>query len=106
MVKKIPEEHLYQEENDFKNKNLNHVYYKDITQKRNAKNVQEYDDNSYSLWDTINLSYAGNMDLANAVGKVKYSNVWISDIRLLVIRENCTDYEHRLTQMMFLWKFK
>ena len=75
MVKKIPEEHLYQEENDFKKKNLNHVYYKDITQKRNAKNVQEYDDNSYSLWDTINLSYAGNMDLANAVGKVKYSNV-------------------------------
>ena len=57
-------------------KNTVEVYKKEEVEEvedRHPKNtdIDDYDQRN-SLLDTINLSYAGNVDLAQAVGKVKY----------------------------------
>ena len=57
-------------------KNTVEVYNKEEVEEveeRHPKNtdIDDYDQRN-SLLDTINLSYAGNVDLAQAVGKVKY----------------------------------
>ena len=64
-MEKVEHEYEYEEYNNHNNE--------ESFQTRNAKQVSDHDASSAnSLLDTINLSYAGNMDLANAVEKVKY----------------------------------